>query len=89
MHADHVTGTGMLKKLLPGCQSVISNNSGAKADILLSPGDKIKFGRHEILARPTPGHTSGGYFRHSFFYIIFLNNFYKKIFCRMYDVHFV
>jgi glyoxylase-like metal-dependent hydrolase (beta-lactamase superfamily II) len=24
VHADHITGTGMLKKLLPGCQSVLS-----------------------------------------------------------------
>lgn len=24
MHADHITGTGMLKKLVPGCKSVIS-----------------------------------------------------------------
>lgn len=59
MHADHITGTGKLKQLLPGSKSVISKSSGAKADILLNPGDKIKFGRHELLARPTPGHTNG------------------------------
>lgn len=59
MHADHVTGTGKLKKLLSGCRSVISKSSGAKADVLLNPGDKIEFGRHCLEARPTPGHTNG------------------------------
>lgn len=59
MHADHITGTGNLKKLYPGCRSVISRSSGAKADILLNPNEKIKFGRHELIARPTPGHTNG------------------------------
>lgn len=59
MHADHITGTGLLKKLIPGCQSMISKASGAKADILLDPGDLISFGKHSLEARPTPGHTSG------------------------------
>ena len=35
VHADHITGTGRLKKLVPGCQSIISKNSKGKADILL------------------------------------------------------
>lgn len=59
MHADHITGTGKLKKLFPACQSVISRASGARADIHLNPNDKIRFGNHELIARPTPGHTSG------------------------------
>ena len=59
MHADHITGTGLLKKLVPSCQSVISKASGAKADILLEPGDKLKFGRHVLEVRGTPGHTNG------------------------------
>lgn len=59
MHADHVTGTGKLKQLIPGCQSIISRSSGAKADILLDPDSKVKFGRHELIAKPTPGHTNG------------------------------
>ena len=24
VHADHITGTGRIKKLLPGCQSILS-----------------------------------------------------------------
>lgn len=59
MHADHITGTGKLKKLFPKCLSMISLSSGAKADVLLNPCDKIKFGRHELMAMPTPGHTNG------------------------------
>ncbi|XP_050432212.1 persulfide dioxygenase ETHE1, mitochondrial [Adelges cooleyi] len=59
VHADHVTGTGALKKLIPSCQSVISKQSGAKADIYISSGDKIQFGSYEIEVRSTPGHTNG------------------------------
>ncbi|KZC05125.1 Protein ETHE1, mitochondrial [Dufourea novaeangliae] len=59
MHADHITGTGRLKSLLPGCQSAISRTSGAKADIHLNPNDRISFGRHCIRVLPTPGHTEG------------------------------
>lgn len=59
MHADHITGSGLLKKLLPGCQSMIAAVSGAKADILLHEGEKVKFGNHELEVRSTPGHTNG------------------------------
>lgn len=41
VHADHITGTGLLKKLLPGSQSVIAEVSGAKADVLVKEGDKV------------------------------------------------
>lgn len=59
MHADHITGTGYLKQLIPGTKSVISENSGAKADIYLSDGEMVQFGHHEIEAVSTPGHTNG------------------------------
>ncbi|KOX80863.1 Protein ETHE1, mitochondrial [Melipona quadrifasciata] len=59
MHADHITGTGRLKCLLPGCRSMISRSSGAKADVLLNPDDQISFGRHNLRVLPTPGHTEG------------------------------
>lgn len=59
MHADHITGTGKLKTLLPECRSMISRSSGAKADILLEAEDNIEFGRHRIAVLPTPGHTEG------------------------------
>lgn len=58
-HADHITGTGLLKKKLYGVKSAISKHSGASADILLSEGDSITFGKHCLKARETPGHTDG------------------------------
>jgi sulfur dioxygenase len=59
MHADHVTGTGLLKKLLPGSKSLISKSSGAQADIYVEDGADIHFGRHRLSVRATPGHTNG------------------------------
>lgn len=44
-HADHITGSGLLRSLLPGCQSVISRLSGAQADLHIGEGDSIRFGR--------------------------------------------
>merc|ERR1712159_89892 len=32
-HADHITGSGDLKKALPGLKSVIAKSSGARADV--------------------------------------------------------
>ena len=43
VHADHVTGTGILKNLT-GCKSVISKISGAMADVFVNSGDQINFG---------------------------------------------
>lgn len=59
MHADHITGTGYLKKLLPTVRSAISRASGAAADRHLDEGDVIDFGRHQLKALSTPGHTNG------------------------------
>ena len=44
-HADHITGTGILKSLV-SCKSMISEAAGAKADVFLHDGDMIKFGEH-------------------------------------------
>ncbi|KAL0920921.1 hypothetical protein M5K25_007940 [Dendrobium thyrsiflorum] len=59
VHADHVTGTGIIKIKVPGVQSVISKASNAKADHLIEQGDKIKFGDLYLEVRATPGHTLG------------------------------
>ena len=59
MHADHITGTGELKKLIPGVKSVISEASGAHADIKIADGDTITIGKFKLDCRATPGHTSG------------------------------
>lgn len=57
-HADHITGSGILKTLTK-CKSMIGKNAGAQADIMLSDGDKIEYGQHSIEAVSTPGHTNG------------------------------
>lgn len=59
VHADHITGSGILKRRLPGAVSAISQVSGGKADMYLDNGSHLKFGRHSLEARSTPGHTSG------------------------------
>ncbi len=58
-HADHITGTGLLKQKVDGLQSVISAASGAMGDIKIGDGDRIVFGSRFIEARATPGHTAG------------------------------
>ena len=52
-------GTGRLKKLVPGCVSVLSENSGGKADQLVKEGNTIKFGNQSLEVAETPGHTAG------------------------------
>lgn len=44
VHADHITGTGKLKAMLPGTKSVLAEASGGMADMKVSDGDKIPFG---------------------------------------------
>uniref|UniRef100_A0A224XVL3 Persulfide dioxygenase ETHE1, mitochondrial n=1 Tax=Panstrongylus lignarius TaxID=156445 RepID=A0A224XVL3_9HEMI len=58
VHADHVTGTGLLKTKCT-CKSLISKISGALADVYVEPGDKVQFGKFSLSVRPTPGHTNG------------------------------
>ncbi|KAJ8404980.1 hypothetical protein AAFF_G00329010 [Aldrovandia affinis] len=58
-HADHITSTGLLKRRVVGSKSAICRMSGATADILLSEGDHITFGKHDLTVRETPGHTDG------------------------------
>ncbi|XP_071525504.1 uncharacterized protein [Panulirus ornatus] len=59
VHADHITGSGLLKRLVPGCQSLIAKISGATADAHVEHGDIIAFGNHQLEVRSTPGHTNG------------------------------
>jgi len=57
MHADHVTGTGMIKRRIPTCKSVISKYTDAKADLYVDDGELIKFGKFSLECRCTQGHT--------------------------------
>ena len=62
-HADHITGSGDLKKALPGLKSVIAKSSGARADVHIEHGDVVSFGDASnpinLEVRATPGHTDG------------------------------
>jgi len=58
-HADHITGTGLLKKRGTGMQSIISEASKAEADLTAAHGDEIHFGERFITVKATPGHTEG------------------------------
>ncbi|XP_050384481.1 persulfide dioxygenase ETHE1 homolog, mitochondrial [Argentina anserina] len=59
VHADHITGTGLIKSKVDGVKSVISRASKSKADHLIEAGDKIYFGDLYLEVRATPGHTVG------------------------------
>lgn len=58
-HADHITSGGEIRKLLPEVRTVISEVSGAKADVLLKEGEKVNFGSFAVVGIATPGHTAG------------------------------
>ncbi|KAJ9537861.1 hypothetical protein OSB04_030594 [Centaurea solstitialis] len=59
VHADHVTGSGLIKTKVPGVKSIISKASKASADLHVEAGDKIQFGDFYLEVRATPGHTLG------------------------------
>jgi sulfur dioxygenase len=60
VHADHITGTGLLKKKLnDSVKSVLSVDSGANADLYVKDGELLQFGNLSLECRSTPGHTNG------------------------------
>ena len=58
-HADHITGSGELKRRVPGARSVISAASTAKADETFSETFTWAGGERTLRVLPTPGHTNG------------------------------
>jgi glyoxylase-like metal-dependent hydrolase (beta-lactamase superfamily II)/rhodanese-related sulfurtransferase len=59
VHADHVTASGLLRQRT-GAQTVHSKNAEVECvDVALEHGDTIRFGKHVIEGRATPGHTAG------------------------------
>jgi len=58
IHADHITGGGLLRDKL-GCQvGVHENGQVSCADLWLKQGDNISFGEYELRVLHTPGHTN-------------------------------
>jgi sulfur dioxygenase len=59
-HADHITGSGLMKKLTNyQIKSVIGKRSSAQADIHLEDGDTFSYGKQTLKCLSTPGHTNG------------------------------
>ncbi len=59
VHADHVSGSWLLRHET-GCQIAVSADSGAEgADRYLVPDDVVGFGARNLQVRKTPGHTNG------------------------------
>ncbi len=57
VHADHITGAGMLRERT-GCATGLSRRAGVEcATHGLAEGDEIPVGRHRLQVLETPGHT--------------------------------
>lgn len=58
IHADHITGTKQISKAT-GAQTIAPASSELPcADMLIRDGDILRFGKHELRALSTPGHTN-------------------------------
>lgn len=59
VHADHITGAGLLRETL-GSKSIVHRDAGAMcADLLVTDGVLLQVGDLEFEVRHTPGHTVG------------------------------
>ncbi len=59
VHADHITGAGVLRQRT-GCQTGVAATENVECvDINLNDGDVLSFGTYHIKVLETPGHTSG------------------------------
>lgn len=57
IHADHITGAGLIRQKLPAKTAVAKAAQVDCADILLSDGDQLQLGALTINVIATPGHT--------------------------------
>ncbi len=58
IHADHVTGSGLLRDEFNSQAAVHKNSESECADLLLSDGETLKLGDETIDIIYTPGHTN-------------------------------
>jgi glyoxylase-like metal-dependent hydrolase (beta-lactamase superfamily II)/rhodanese-related sulfurtransferase len=59
VHADHVTGSGLLRDHFQA-RTVLSERAGVVcSDLQVKQGDQLRFGKHALEVRETPGHTNG------------------------------
>ena len=59
VHADHVTGAWLLKKVTNSQIALAAVSRAQGIDVPLAHGDEIRFGGRHLQARATPGHTNG------------------------------
>jgi sulfur dioxygenase len=60
VHADHITSSCPLKDRFSQAKIVLGNaNPVTCADILIKDGESLEFGKYQIKALSTPGHTDG------------------------------
>jgi glyoxylase-like metal-dependent hydrolase (beta-lactamase superfamily II) len=59
VHADHVTAASRLRDALASKVAVGAASGVRNADLWLRDGERLRFGRHELEVRATPGHTNG------------------------------
>ena len=58
VHADHITGSGILRNRLNSIVMVHENSQTKYADVLLRDGDQLPLGNSRIRVLATPGHTN-------------------------------
>ena len=58
VHADHITGSGILRSRLNSIVMVHENSQTKCADVLLRDGDLLPLGNSRIRVLSTPGHTN-------------------------------
>lgn len=59
VHADHITGSGELRRRTGAISGVSAVAEVDCVDRKLVHGDVLRFGRHTLQVRSTPGHTNG------------------------------
>lgn len=59
IHADHITGSGVLREKTGAKIALGEGAAVASPDILLRDGEILKVGNMEVKALSTPGHTDG------------------------------
>ena len=58
VHADHITGSGILRNRLNSIVMVHESSQTKCADVLLKDGDLLPLGKNKIKVLATPGHTN-------------------------------